>query len=246
MLEYDGSGFAGFQVQRGRPTVQGELEGAIGRIAGVPIRIAGAGRTDAGVHATGQVASFTTESRLMAEEWQRALNAHLPPTIVALRVHEVRSGFHARFDATSREYRYTIVNRPVRSALERDRAWHVATPLDADAMDRAVAGLVGRHDFAAFAGATSDRKPGATTVRTMLQAGCSRRDDHVVVDVAANAFLPHMVRNLVGTLVIVGRGSLDGEGLRSILSTRDRGRAGATAPAHGLCLVRVQYGDFSL
>jgi tRNA pseudouridine38-40 synthase len=195
------------------------------------------------VHATGQVASFTTESRLATEAWTRALNAHLPSTIAALAVREMPEGFHARFSATSREYRYTILNRPPRSPLERGRSWHVAAPLDRTAMAEALAALVGQHDFAAFAGASADLRAGASTTRTVLSAACRREGDHLHVDLHANAFLPHMVRNVVGTLVQVGRGSREPEAIRSILVSRDRGRAGPTAPPDGLCLVRVHYGD---
>jgi tRNA pseudouridine38-40 synthase len=205
--------------------------------------VAGAGRTDAGVHATGQVASFTTESGLATEAWMRALNAHLPSTIAALAVREMPSGFHARFSAASREYRYTILNRPVRSALERGRVWHVAASLDAAAMTLSLADLVGQHDFAAFAGASKSLRAGASTTRTVLSAACRREGDHLQVDLSANAFLPHMVRNVVGTLVLVGRGSLEPAAVRAILASRDRRRAGPTAPPDGLCLVRVNYGD---
>jgi tRNA pseudouridine38-40 synthase len=205
--------------------------------------VAGAGRTDAGVHATGQVASFTTESRLTAEVWTRALNAHLPPTIAALAVRDMPDGFHARFSAASRAYCYTILNRPIRSALARGRVWHVAAPLDAAAMAEALASLVGEHDFGAFAGASADLRRGASTVRTVLTASSRRDGELVEIDLRANAFLPHMVRNVVGTLVLVGRGALAPAAVGSILASRDRRQAGPTAPPDGLCLVRVHYGD---
>jgi len=241
-VEYDGAGFAGFQRQRGRPTIQGEIERAIGEIVGRPVRVAGAGRTDAGVHATGQVASFTTESRLGPDEWPRALNAHLPPTIAVVRASVVPDDFHARYSARSREYRYTIVNRRARPAIGRQYRWHVPQPLDAEAMHAALQSLVGKHDFAAFAG---DARRHAT-VRTILAASCARQGDEVVVDVAADAFLPHMVRNVVGTLVQIGKGCLEASELATILASCDRSRAAATAPPHGLCLVRVNYGDLHL
>jgi tRNA pseudouridine38-40 synthase len=198
------------------------------------------------VHATGQVASFTTESRLATEVWTRALNAHLPSTIAALAVREMPDGFHARFSAASREYRYTILNRPSRSALERGRVWHVASSLDAATMALSLAELVGEHDFAAFAGASDRLRAGASTTRTVLSAACRRQGDHLQVDLRANAFLPHMVRNVVGTLVLVGRGSLEPAAIGAILASRDRRRAGPTAPPDGLCLVRVHYGDPTL
>jgi tRNA pseudouridine38-40 synthase len=194
------------------------------------------------VHATGQVASFTTESRLTTEVWTRALNAHLPSTIAALAVREMPAGFHARFSAASREYRYTILNRPARSALERGRVWHLSAPLDTAAMAAGLRPLVGQHDFAAFAGTSADLGAARTT-RTVLRAACRREGEHVEVELCANAFLPHMVRNVVGTLVLVGRGSLEPAAIGSILASRDRRRAGPTAPPDGLCLVRVNYGD---
>lgn len=223
--------------------MQGEIERALAAIVGAPVRVYGAGRTDAGVHAAGQVASFTTESRLAEDVLVRALNAHLPPSIVALAVREVPDGFHARYSALSRAYRYTILHRPMRSPLLRRTALHVTSALDAAAMDTAAAALVGTHDFAAFAGASGDRREDASTTRTVLRASCERQGDLLYLDIAANAFLPHMVRNIVGTLVLVGRGALQPEALGSILSKRDRSRAGPTAPPHGLCLVRVHYGD---
>jgi len=195
------------------------------------------------VHATGQVASFTTESRLTTEVWTRALNAHLPSTIAALAVREMPAGFHARFSAASREYRYTILNRPARSALERGRVWHLAASLDAAAMAAALTALVGQHDFAAFAGTSAELRAGSSTIRTVLRAACRREGEHLQVELCADAFLPHMVRNVVGTLVLVGRGSLEPAAIESILAGRDRRRAGPTAPPDGLCLVRVNYGD---
>lgn len=183
--------------------------------------------------------SFTTESRLGPDEWARALNAHLPPTIAVRRAVAVPDGFHARFSARSREYRYTILNRPTRAAVGRQYRWHVPQPLDVEAMSRAVAVLVGRHDFASFAGDARREN----TERTLLSAACRRDGDDVLVEVAADAFLPHMVRNVVGTLVQVGKGCLEASELATILASCDRSRAAATAPPHGLCLVRVNYGD---
>lgn len=204
--------------------------------------MAAAGRTDAGVHATGQVVSFTTESKLSAEQWVRALNAHLPPAVAVCRAVDVPDDFHARYSAASREYRYTILNRPTRPAIGRQYAWWVRQPLDAAAMHAAVQLLVGTHDFAAFAGA-SDR---TSTVRTVLAAAVSHEPPHLWIDIAANAFLLHMVRNVVGTLVEIGKGCLEASELATILASCDRSRAAATAPPHGLCLVRVRYGDAPL
>jgi tRNA pseudouridine38-40 synthase len=239
-LEYDGADFAGFQRQRGgRPTIQGELERAIEEIVGQPTTIVGAGRTDAGVHATGQVASFTTESRLGPEQWMGALNARLPHAISVREVWDPGDGFHARFSATSRSYRYTIVNRRPRPAVGRQYRWHVPQALDEVAMATGLAMLLGKHDFASFAGSSPDTR---TTVRTLIHASCARVDDEIVVEVTADAFLPHMVRNVVGTLAEVGRGALPPDALSDILAARDRRKAGPTAPPHGLCLVAVNYG----
>jgi tRNA pseudouridine38-40 synthase len=203
--------------------------------------VVGAGRTDAGVHATGQVASFTTESRLGPDEWVGALNAHLPTTIAVRAAWPAPDGFHARFSATSRSYRYAVVNRRPRPAVGRQYRWHVPQPLDEESMRAALGHLRGRHDFASFAGATHDRRVRGT-VRTVLAAECVRCGDEIHVDVTADAFLPHMVRNLVGTLVLVGRGTLAPTDIPAILAARDRAAAGPTAPAHGLCLVQVNYG----
>jgi tRNA pseudouridine38-40 synthase len=226
-------------VQPGRLTVQAELERAIGAIAGRPTRVVAAGRTDAGVHATGQVVSFTTESGLAPEQWVGALNAHLPPAIAVRESWAAPDGFHARFSATSRSYRYTILNRPARPAIGRQYRWHIPQPLDEGPMRDGLLRLRGRHDFASFAGASPDRRG---TVRTVLATGCERCGDEIRIDLTADAFLPHMVRNVVGTLALVGRGQLAPSELATILARRVRAAAGPTAPAHGLCLVRVHYG----
>lgn len=180
--------------------------------------------------------SFTTEKAI---PWFRALNAHLPPSIAVVRAVEVGDDFHARYSAVSRAYRYTILNRPARGPVGRQYAWHVPQPLNAAGMHAAVQQLVGTHDFAAFAGA-SDR---TNTVRTLISASVALRSDLVEIGLEANAFLPHMVRNVVGTLVEVGKGCLEAPELATILASCDRSRAAATAPPHGLCFVRVRYGD---
>lgn len=239
VLEYDGTGFAGFQYQPGGRTVQGELEAALRQVTQEWVRVAGAGRTDAGVHALGQVASFRTATRLDAPALRRALNAVLPPDVAVRRCAEAPEGFHARFSALSREYFYRIINRPVRPAIDRERAHHVALPLDEAAMDVACRLLVGRHDFASFSGA--GRREG--TVRTVLHAGCRREGDEIYVEVAAGAFLPHMVRNIVGTLIWLGTGKLDLPAFARILAGGRRSLAGPTAPPQGLYLARVNYGN---
>jgi tRNA pseudouridine38-40 synthase len=194
------------------------------------------------VHAAGQVVSFTTESRLPPDRWVKALNAHLPPTIAVRRAAEVPDSFHARYSATTREYRYTILNRPTRPAIGRQYAWWIPQMLDAEAMHRAAQVLLGSHDFSAFAGSS----PRSSSIRTVLVASVSTHPDHVIIDLAANAFLLHMVRNVVGTLAQIGKGCLEASELATILASCDRSRAAATAPPHGLCLVRVNYGDAPL
>jgi tRNA pseudouridine38-40 synthase len=239
VLEYDGTRYHGFQVQAGNlPTIQGELERAIEQITGLRARISGAGRTDRGVHASGQVANFYTGSALSTGVLRRALNAVLPPDIAVISAAEAPSNFHARFSARSREYRYTIVNRPARSPLMRHFAYHLARPLDVAAMAEAARELVGEHDFASFAGGSEEVE---STVRNVLSADCQREGERVYVDIEANAFLPHMVRNIVGTLLLIGIGKLEMDGFRQIFAARQRREAGPTAPAHGLCLTRVNY-----
>lgn len=238
VLEYDGTAYHGFQYQLQRRTIQGELESALGRLTQEPARVIGAGRTDAGVHAAGQVVNFKTRSRLSAEELKRALNALLPPDIAVREASAVPEDFHARYSAKSRAYRYTILNRESRSALLHRWAYHVEAPLNVGAMDAACQKLVGRHDLACFGGAQA---PGKGTVRRVYRAGCRREGDKVLVDLEADAFLPHMVRNIVGTLIWVGRGKIDLARIEAILASRDRRQAGPAAPPQGLCLMKVSY-----
>lgn len=240
-LEYDGTDFLGFQRQARGRTVQGVLEEALARLLGETTRVIGAGRTDAGVHAIAQVASFACPDRFDDRTVGRALNALLPPDVVVRAVATAPVGFHARFSARSRRYRYTVWNVPWRPALARRYATHVAATLDTAGMAAAGAGLVGERDFAAFAGATGGDEKG--TVRRVLDFSCERRDERVVFEVEANAFLPHMVRNFVGTLLEVGRGAMGVEEFSGVLAGRDRRRAGPTAPARGLCLIAVRYDD---
>jgi tRNA pseudouridine38-40 synthase len=214
---------------------------AIARVTGLPTRVVGAGRTDAGVHATGQVVSFQTTSRLGVSALQAALNAVLPEDVAVVSAAEAPPGFHARFSARSREYRYTIWNAPERPVVGRQYVYHWRSYLDATAMDQAARVLVGRHDFAAFAGSMRATERAASTVRTLFRLHCWRENQRVIVEAVADAFLPHMVRNLVGTLVPVGMHRATVDDVRAILASRDRRRAGVTVPARGLCLTRVEY-----
>lgn len=238
VLEYDGTGFAGFQWQTNGTTVQGELEAAIRRLTGESVRVTAAGRTDAGVHAQGQVVTFVTGSRLPIDQMQRALNALLPPEVAVVRAQEVAARVHARFSAVQRAYRYTILNTPVRSPLRRLTSYHVGAVLNVEAMDEAAQVLAGTHDFAAFGG---PMREGGSTVREIKRISCRREGDLVLIEIEANAYLSRMVRHIVGTLVAVGQGSLSAADVTGILASRDRNQARPAAPAHGLCLMDIGY-----
>ena len=238
LLEYDGRGFAGSQLQSNAETVQGVLEAAIGRTTLEETRVAFAGRTDAGVHALGQVASFLTQSALDVETLRRALNAWLPEDVVVREAAEVEMSFDPRRQALRRHYRYVIDNRQVRTALDRGRAWHVAAQLDVEAMSAAARGIVGTHDFAPFASRLED--PAASTVRELQCFEVRRRGERVVCDVVANAFLPHQVRRMTGALVEVGKGKLGVEAYVALLEGAPSS-ASPAAPPHGLYLVDVTY-----
>ncbi len=237
VVEYDGTDYLGFQVQAQGATIQGEMERALAAVAQEEVRVVGAGRTDAGVHAQGQVIAFSTAWRHPVEELQRALNAVLPKDIAVRELRPVARGFHPRFDAVSREYRYTIFNQPLRSPLTRRFAYHFPQPLDVAAMNEAAGSLVGSHDFASFGRAPQ----GDNTVREVYRAQWTSEEPVVYFDIVADAFLYRMVRSLVGTLLLVGTGELSSAGFEEILQSADRSKAGQAAPAHGLCLIRVNY-----
>jgi tRNA pseudouridine38-40 synthase len=242
VLEYEGTELHGFQYQVGLRTVQGDVEDALRRITGECIRIAGAGRTDAGVHATGQVATFTSGSELSLDRLRDALNAVLPRDVVVRSAREVPAGFHARFSALTRTYRYSVWTGEAPSALWRRFSHRWRGPLDRDSLERATEAIIGTHDFASFAGVNSAASEAPkTTIRSISAATWCLRGDMLEFTVSANAFLPHMVRNLVGTLLLVGGGRLDERGFREVLAARDRRVAGPTAPARGLCLAKVEY-----
>jgi tRNA pseudouridine38-40 synthase len=235
-VEYDGTDFAGFQAQPGTRTVQGELEAALARLTGGDRQpVDGAGRTDAGVHASGQVIAFTYSGRLTAEELGRALDALLPADVAIRDVRRAAARFHPRYAARYREYRYTVWNGP-RSPLRERTALGVRVPLDTAAMARAGSVLEGRHDFSAFGAA--DRNP----VRTVHSVRVRRNGPLVTIDVRADAFLRGMVRRIVAVLLEVGRGKMDESGVRAALAARVPALDGATAPAHGLTLRRVALG----
>jgi tRNA pseudouridine38-40 synthase len=237
-IEYDGGGFTGWQRQSRRPSVQGEIERAIQALTQERVTVIGAGRTDAGVHALGQVANFPTSSRLPTERFPRALNAHLPESIRVLSAREAPPEFHARYSATGRTYRYAILNRPAPSAVLRHHTYHVPAFLDLPAMQEAVTPLLGTHAFASFRGVGSGER---TTVCTLHHAEIARGGDTLLFTFEADRFLRHMVRLIVGTLLRVGQGKLPPEAVAAILAAEDNQQAGPRAPAHGLFLVRVAY-----
>lgn len=238
-IEYDGSAYAGWQRQEGAPSVQGALEDAALALDGEPVAVFGAGRTDAGVHATGQVAHLDLRKALRADKVRDALNAHLRPHPVAvLHAEDAAPDFHARFNATARSYIYRIVNRRADLALDRNRAWRVPVALDADAMHAAAQALVGRHDFSTF---RDSQCQSDTPVKTLDLIRVSRQIDEIVIDVTARSFLHRQVRSMVGSLVEVGRGRHPVRWIADILKAADRTRCGPVAPPDGLYLSAVSY-----
>jgi tRNA pseudouridine38-40 synthase len=241
VVEYDGTGLCGWQRQVNGPTVQGHLETALATLLSHEVTVAGASRTDAGVHASGQVASFRTDRTIPLHGIRRGLNSRLPDAIAIVDAAFAAEDFHPRFSATGKHYRYVLFTRADRSPRWRDRAWHLPGPLDHAAMREAAAGLIGEHDFAAFraAGCTAHR-----TVRRIDQVEIVELPGEpsiVAVEVRGNAFLRNMVRIVVGTLVEVGQGRRPVGQVAEILASKDRTSAGVTAPARGLELVSVHY-----
>jgi tRNA pseudouridine38-40 synthase len=238
-LEYDGAPFTGWQSQPHGNTVQDVLERALSSVAGIPIRTFCAGRTDTGVHALAQVVHFDTDVVRPESAWVRGVNANLPAAVAVRWAHPVGDDFHARFSAQARSYRYLLLNRPVRQALMHGRAGWYHAPLDVEAMKVASNCLLGEHDFSAFRAAECQAK---SPVKVMQQLSIVRQDDLIVFDLTANAFLHHMVRNLVGALVYVGNGRHGPEWIEALLVGRDRAKAAPTFDAAGLYLVGVDYG----
>jgi tRNA pseudouridine38-40 synthase len=248
-LSYDGADLAGWQVQPGRPTVQGALASAIGRLSGENVLPQGSGRTDAGVHALAQVASFTTASTIPTENWMKALNDILPPSIRVLEVTEAAPEFHARKSARAKTYRYRIHRGAICPPFLARYVWHYPYPLEESAMVAAARVVVGEHDFTSFAAVDAERVERiaagedvhATNIRTIFASSWTREGEELIYSVRGSGFLHHMVRNLVGTFLLVGKGTVSLEDLRRILDARERTAAGATAPASGLYLVEVEY-----
>ncbi len=243
-LAYDGRPFRGFAVQRGLPTVAGALTSALERTLGAPVALAVAGRTDAGVHAWGQVVSFDAPAEAFdPDALQRSLNRQLAPTIAVRAVAEAPADFHARFSATARRYRYTVVNRAVPDPSLAATAWHVASPLDLGALRLACDPLVGEHDFTSFCRAPKGAEEGASLVRRVTEARWVAAGDGILAfEIEASAFCQQMVRAIVGTLVAVGLGRRRAGDLSAVIAARRRSAAERVAPAHGLCLLLVRYG----
>lgn len=238
LVEYLGTGFAGWQVQPGARTVQGELERAISTVVRAPVRLVGASRTDAGVHAAGQVAHLDLEGPVDASRLLRGANALAGPDIAVVSVDEAPPGFHARYSARGKRYVYRILARSAPSPLLREISWHLPVPLDLSAMREAAACLVGRRNFSAFAKAGG---PPRDPVRDLRELTLERRGDLVLVRMVADAFLYGMARAIVGTLVEVGRGRMSPARVLDILEGGERSAAGPAAPARGLCLEEVLY-----
>jgi tRNA pseudouridine38-40 synthase len=238
VVEYDGTDYAGWQRQANARTVQQTIEESLWQMVGGEPCVQAAGRTDAGVHALGQVAAFSTDSAIPLLGLQRGLNALLPRAIAVAAVDEVAPGFDPRRHALGKLYRYRIWNAEARSPTDDRYAWHRSRPLDDERMRAAAAPLVGEHDFRAFRAADCERK---TTVRRITRLAVERRGALLAIEVEATAFLKNMVRILAGTLVEAGRGRLGPDEVAAALSTGERTRAGPTAPPHGLFLVRVDY-----
>ncbi len=244
VLAYDGSEFSGWQVQPGAATIQGALASAIGRLTGENVLPQGSGRTDAGVHALAQVATFTTASPVPTENFLKALNDILPAAIRVLEAAEVPAEFHARKSAHAKTYRYRMYRGPICPPFLFRYVWHYPYLLDEGAMRRAAEFVVGEHDFTSFAAVDLEKGSDGeepSNVRRMFASSWERAGDELLYTIRGSGFLHHMVRNLVGTFVLVGKGTLNAQEIRRILEARQRSTAGATAPASGLYLVAVEY-----
>ncbi len=241
-VEYDGTGYYGFQRQREEPTIQSELEQAIAEVSGSKITIVYAGRTDSGVHAFGQVIAFDLDWHHTVDDLHRALNARLPKTIALKTLNAARQDFHPRYDAQKRVYEYNIYNYPVRSPHCRLHSWHIKRPLDVGAMNNAAQLIMGVHDFSTF----GQPPQGTNTVREVFNSQWRRVDDLIIFNIVANAYLKRMVRSLVGTLKAVGDGSWTIKDFERAFLAKNRNHAGQTAPACGLFLMSVSYEEVKL
>lgn len=238
ILEYDGTAYAGWQRQPDRPTIQEAVEAAILGVTQAHVPVIGAGRTDAGVHALGQVASFQINRDMTPREWTRALNAHLPASVVVRSAAIMPDTFHARHSAKGKLYEYRILNRPERPAVARDYCWHIHQTLNEAAMNMAASHLIGTHDFSSFQTQPTENED---LICRLKQLVVSRQGDRLGIEAYADRFLKQMVRSIVGTLVEVGVKKRQPDSLTTILTARNRSAAGKTAPPQGLFLVRVDY-----
>ena len=239
-IEYDGSPFCGWQRQKGTDTVQQALEDAVSRVADAPVRVSAAGRTDTGVHATEQVAHFDCDAQRENHAWVLGVNSYLPDSISVLWARPVDDDFHARYSAVTRQYRYVIDNRPVRPAILRERVTWLHQPLDCTRMQRAASCLQGTHDFTSYRAQACQAK---SPVRTVYELIVQRFNEFVFLDIRANGFLHHMVRNIAGVLIAIGKAEQEVDWAKTVLERCDRTLGGVTAPAAGLYLVKVQYDD---
>jgi len=238
-IEYDGTDFHGWQRQKRDKSIQGEIENALLTMTGKKVTLVGSGRTDAGVHAYGQVASFKCETRLDSKAFLNGLTSLLPDAVVIKNCEPVDDTFHARYDVKSKIYRYRLLNRRLPSAIDRRYSWHIARPLELEEMRRAADHIIGTHDFKAFEGSGSPR---VNTERTVLKTDFYKDgEDFLVFEIEADGFLRFMVRNIMGTLVAVGLAKISADKLKTILDSKDRSQAGITAPPQGLFLVSVNY-----
>ncbi len=239
VIEYNGTHYHGFQWQAGLPSVQREVEKAIKSLSGERRRVIAASRTDAGVHAEGQVVSFRTESSLPTQTFINGLNYYLPRDIAVKAAYRVDDSVNVRRDAISREYSYYILNSPTRSPMRQGFSYFVTSPLDIEAANRAAQALIGEHDFAPFVSGNGTRI--RSTVKHVFKANLERNGELVIFNMVANSFLPHQVRNTVGTLIRVALGKMSVDEFNSIIETKKPGMVGPTAPACGLCLTRINY-----
>lgn len=241
-LAYDGSNYVGWQVQPNGPSIQAEIEKAIAAVCGQMVRVTASGRTDAGVHALGQVASFQIDTRLEAEAVRRAINANTPIDICVYEIEEVSASFHPIADAKRKTYRYVIQDGPFLDVIQRAYSWHIQAILDVESMRQGAEFLVGEHDFESFQATGSDRQSTIRTIYSLSIAEMESNGRHqIIIEVEGNGFLYNMVRNIVGSLVEIGRKRRQPAWLGQVLQGCDRGLAGMTAPARGLFLVRVDY-----
>lgn len=237
-IEYDGTNYCGWQIQDGGPTLQETIESRLKTIAKETIKTISSGRTDAGVHALGQVINFYTKSRMDETPFLKAMNSLLPRDIAVKEVREVSLDFHARFSAKSKIYTYLILNSPLRSSFFERYAWHVPFPVDLESMKEAAKYLEGTHDFTSFRASSCGAK---SPIRTILDSHIITKEDLIEITFEANAFLQYMVRNIIGTLVEIGRGKIRPIDMKHLIEAKDRKKAGPTSPPQGLFLIAVHY-----